>query len=186
MPWPGAQATSTAPVAGWVNVKVYGPAAEPLTLVAGTAFARRSAAFTPETGSLKLMMICVRSRTVAPGGGDTVVTTGGTLSGVKYCQVAPGPVALKGFNCAELSVMPCVPAQFTFTTEVLGCAKVKVKVAGPPLTPVAGTPLMSRSPAFTPSTASVKVTESCVRFVTFAFAAGFFEAMVGGVRSVSV
>src|SRR6185503_17862795 len=82
MPWFAAQRTSTTPLGGGKNAKVYGPAPDPVTERADRLLINRSFELTPETGSVNVTRICVSERTVTCAGGSTMATVGATLSGV--------------------------------------------------------------------------------------------------------
>jgi len=70
----------TTPSAGCVNENAYGPAPEPVRLVAGEELISKSAASTPVTGSLNVTEIEVSAATVEPGSGLIDVIVGGTES----------------------------------------------------------------------------------------------------------
>ncbi len=90
MPCAVVHATVTLPDAGWGKRKVYGPAPEPTTDVAGMPLIRRLAAFTPVTGSVNTTMILVRAGIVDPELGVRDLTSGAEASMQLYAQVEPG------------------------------------------------------------------------------------------------
>src|SRR5688572_17006846 len=81
--------------------------------------------------------------------------------------------------------MPCAGANATFTVPVGGCEKTHVKVVGDAtITFVAATPLICRSAASTPLTASEKTTATELSCCTVDPAVGVRFTMVGGWSSM--
>src|SRR5688572_11383727 len=80
MPWSGAQATVTVPVAGCGKSKTNWPGNPKLNCVAGTSLTRKSDASTPVTGSLKNTSTLASERFVEPASGNVRITTGASIS----------------------------------------------------------------------------------------------------------
>src|SRR4249920_3740671 len=71
------------------------------------------------------------------------------------------------------SRIPCATAQLTVIAPGNGCAKVNVYGPAPePVTLVTGVELISKSPALTPTTDSLNVTEIWLKLATVSEAAG--------------
>src|SRR5687767_3238532 len=136
------------------------------------------------TASLNVTSISVSDWTVAPAAGSVSTTVGATLSTRLYCHVASGALASNGLAGDSRSTMPWPEANSTRIAPSNGCGKLKVYSALKPVTPVAGTPLISRSDAVTPSTGSLKVTAICVKLFRVP-GAGVRFASVGAVEGVT-
>src|SRR3954470_9735694 len=79
MPCADAHVIATFPYAGCGNEKVYVELSTGVACVVPTPLIRRSEAFTPETGSLNVTVICPKPK-IVPGAGLTLLIVGGTVS----------------------------------------------------------------------------------------------------------
>src|SRR5688572_16263119 len=145
----------------------------------------KSPAPTPHTGSLNVTVTSSIACTVAPAAGLISATVGGTRSARVYCHDAPGAKLSNGRGVGSKSAIPCAPLQEIKTVPSGGGAKPKVKLVPPPMSVVAGLPLMSKSDACTPLTNSLKLMVICVRFVTLP-GGGMMLAITGGAEMPTV
>jgi hypothetical protein len=146
MPCPTVQVIFTAPLAGEANWNRYGPASFPETLVAATPLIRRSAASSPNIGSLKVTSMASSSRTVELAG-DLLATVGATVSVSAYCRGAHAERVQRLRWILKINdAVGAVPRHENCALGRLG--KVNVAAART-ATDSAGDPLINRSDAST-------------------------------------
>ena len=112
-------------------------------------------------------------------------STGATVSVRTYCHEAFVAVGSNSLGADSRSTMAADAANRTATGPSIGCGKLKTKSVGlVEVAPVAGLPLISRSPGSTPSTGSLKATVIWLRLET-APGAGVLVMSVGALEATT-